>query len=179
MCDMLWENEFLRWLNQVFRGGEFSFANYANAYMILWTCYQGWWVTLSKKRAGTYIAGVISAALWNIRTKRSWLNWETDWDTHRGPECTKPTCNAEWNSGQYGQHGSRENQPDQKQAQRVEEQASPEKPVDQGPGSAGRGHYGAGVTPGLDIVLLKAVLLTKQSHTLGTLPSVTEESGGS
>lgn len=79
----------------------------------------------------------------------------------------KPTCDADANSGRYGGDGSRLDQPDQDQAERVEEQAGPEEPVEQGPGSAGRGHDGARVPPRPGIVLLKAVLLTQSSRTSG------------
>lgn len=81
----------------------------------------------------------------------------------------KPTCDAEHNGGQYGGDGSRLDQLDQDQAERVQEQAAPEKPVDQGPGPARKVHYGTGVPPRLGVVLLKAVLLTQSSHTLGVV----------
>lgn len=79
----------------------------------------------------------------------------------------KPTCDADRNSGQYGCDGSRLDQLDQDQAERIQKQACPEKPVDQGPGPARRGHDGAWVPPRLCIVLLKAVLLTQSSQTSG------------
>lgn len=79
----------------------------------------------------------------------------------------KPTCDTDHDSGQYGCDWSRLDQLDQDQAERIQKQAGPEKPVDQGPGPARRGHHGAWVPARLGIVLLKAVLLTQWSHTSG------------
>ena len=75
-----------------------------------------------------------------------------------GRKRVTPTCGAEGHRRQDGQDGPRGDEPSQEQAEWVEEQAGPEKPVKQVPGSARRGHCGARVTPCLLVVLLKAIL---------------------
>lgn len=119
--------------------------------------------TFAPSRNSTYSGVVLSAALKehsDVKTKQG-LNTEKDRDSDLRSRRTKPTCHADPNTGQNGGDGSRLNQPDQDHAERAQSQTGTEKPVDQGPELARRGHDGARVPPCLGIVRLKAVLLTQ------------------